>query len=254
MASLDLRVWVFAIATLVGSLVAAGIPVLPLAVAAVGLGALRRWWALALVALLLSSQMANWVIADLQPVDGQPYAGSVTLASDPQPIGSALRADAQTPLGKVQLRARGRSADDLRPLLAGDKIVLAGNVSPRADDADWLLQRRVVGLLNVDQIHGHRPAAGLVGIANAFRQTLEAGSESLGTDRQTLFTGLVVGDDRWQSPQTSDDFRGSGLGHLLAVSGQNVAFVLLIVGPLVRLLPVGVRVGVVLFVLVLFGW
>ncbi len=253
MASVDLKVWVFAVATLVGSFVASDVPFVVLALGAVGLGALRRWWALALVALLLSSQMASWVVADLGPVGELPFSGTVTLTSDPQPIGSALRADAATPLGTLQLRARGRSADDLRPLLAGDTVAIAGRVTPRADDADWLLQRKVVGLLRVDRIEGYRPATGLIGIANAFRETLERGSESLGAERQTLFTGLVVGDDRWQSAQTSDDFRGSGLGHLLAVSGQNVAFVLLIVMPLVRLLPVSMRIGVVLFVLVLFG-
>ena len=253
MVSFDVKLWVFAAATWTGALTAIGVPVLVLMVAAVGLGALRRWWAIALFVLVVSSQMASWVIADLAPVEGGSFSGEVTLVSDPQPIGSSLRADAQTPWGKLQLRASGRAADDLRPLLAGDTVVLGGNVTPRQDDADWLLQRKVVGLIEVDRIGGYRPATGLIGIANAFRQTLEAGSVSLGEERQTLFTGLVVGDDRWQSAQTSDDFRGSGLGHLLAVSGQNVAFVLLVITPMVRLLPLGVRIGVVLFVLVLFG-
>jgi competence protein ComEC len=47
----------------------------------------------------------------------------------------------------------------------------------------------------------------------------------------SLLAGLVLGDDRAQSALTADDFRAAGLGHLLAVSGQNVAFVLAAAAP-----------------------
>jgi competence protein ComEC len=49
---------------------------------------------------------------------------------------------------------------------------------------------------------------------------------------------LVIGDDREQPRDMIDRFRASGLSHLTAVSGQNVAFVLAAFGPLlVRLRP-----------------
>ena len=253
MSTIDVRLWSLACATWVGSLLAFELPPIVLLAVALGVGLLRRPWAVAIIALVLSAQVASWVIEDLAPVASQDFSGLVTLSTDPEPIGSALRADADSPLGRVQLRARGRAADDLRLLLAGDRVVLSGAVSPRSDDSDWLLQRKVVGLLTVNRVDGHTPAGGVNGLANSLRQTLERGAESLGPERLSLFTGLVVGDDRWQSPQTADDFRGSGLGHLLAVSGQNVAFVLLILAPLARWLPPGVRVVVMLGVLGFFA-
>ena len=42
---------------------------------------------------------------------------------------------------------------------------------------------------------------------------------------------MVIGDDRGQTAVVADDFRAAGLGHLLVVSGQNVAFVLAVVAP-----------------------
>ena len=59
-------------------------------------------------------------------------------------------------------------------------------------------------------------------IANSLRRTIESGARSLARDERALFTGLVYGDDRAQSPLTADDFDAAGLTHLLAVSGQNV--------------------------------
>jgi competence protein ComEC len=50
------------------------------------------------------------------------------------------------------------------------------------------------------------------------------------TDR-SLFLGFVLGDDRSQSAAVVTTFRDSGLAHLTAVSGQNVAFLLLVAGP-----------------------
>jgi hypothetical protein len=53
-----------------------------------------------------------------------------------------------------------------------------------------------------------------------------------------LYRGLVIGDDRDQPRDMIDRFRASGLSHLTAVSGQNVAFVLAACGPLlVRMRP-----------------
>ena len=49
--------------------------------------------------------------------------------------------------------------------------------------------------------------------------------------RRALLAGVVLGDDREQPPEVTDDFRAAGLSHLLAVSGQNVAFVLAAAGP-----------------------
>ena len=61
---------------------------------------------------------------------------------------------------------------------------------------------------------------------HVLRRTLEKGAAPLAPVQLTLYTGLVIGDDRAQPVDLADDFLGAGLPHLLAVSGQHVAFVL----------------------------
>ena len=79
--------------------------------------------------------------------------------------------------------------------------------------------------------------------------TVEAGLGSFDPDDRALFLGIVFGDDRGQSELEQFRFRASGLGHLTAVSGQNVAFVLVAASPLLRrlrlLLKLMVRVHLV---------
>ena len=63
---------------------------------------------------------------------------------------------------------------------------------------------------------------------------IERGASVLPADQAALTRGLVVGDDRDQPPEMIERFRASGLAHLTAVSGQNVAFVMAAAGPLLR--------------------
>ena len=62
-------------------------------------------------------------------------------------------------------------------------------------------------------------------------------------DQAALARGLVIGDDRDQPPAMVERFRDSGLSHLTAVSGQNVAFVLAAAGPLLRAAAAAGRAG-----------
>src|SRR4029078_10820073 len=66
--------------------------------------------------------------------------------------------------------------------------------------------------------------------------------------------GFVLGDDRGQSFETVDDFRASGLAHLLVVSGGNVACVLALASPALRRLSIAGRLVAGLVVLLLFGF
>ncbi|HET8652455.1 MAG TPA: ComEC/Rec2 family competence protein [Gaiellaceae bacterium] len=67
---------------------------------------------------------------------------------------------------------------------------------------------------------------GLAGLADRLRERLAASiSPGLSGERRAVLAGLVLGEDEGLSQSLRDDFRSSGLYHLLAVSGQNVAFV-----------------------------
>ena len=116
-----------------------------------------------------------------------------------------------------------------------------------------LARRHVGGRLSVDAVGGWRPGDPVSRVANGVRRTLLAGASSLPRRQRALFAGFVLGDDREQPVEVADDFRASGLAHLLVVSGENVAFVLALAGPLLRRLPLAGRLAVALAVLLLFG-
>ena len=67
---------------------------------------------------------------------------------------------------------------------------------------------------------------GLAGHADRLRGALATSiAPGLAGERRAVLAGLVLGEDEGLSQGLQDRFRASGLYHLLAVSGQNVAFV-----------------------------
>jgi competence protein ComEC len=60
-----------------------------------------------------------------------------------------------------------------------------------------------------------------------------------------LARGFVLGEDERIDPATVEDFRRSGLSHLLAVSGQNIALLALLAMPLLATLGMPLRVRLV---------
>jgi competence protein ComEC len=149
--------------------------------------------------------------------------------------------------------AHGAVAGRLDDALAGERVRLRGTVRPVSAGDTRAVHRHVVGRLTVTDVVAEAPAAPVGTAANAVRRTLADGASSLDRDDRALFLGMVMGDDRGQGPVTADDFRAAGLGHLLVVSGQNVAFVLAVAMPVAgRLRPAG-RAAALLLVLGLFA-
>ena len=67
---------------------------------------------------------------------------------------------------------------------------------------------------------------GIAGVADRVRRELAASiAPGLSGERRAVLAGLVLGEEEALSQDLRDSFRSSGLYHLLAVSGQNVAFV-----------------------------
>jgi competence protein ComEC len=87
---------------------------------------------------------------------------------------------------------------------------------------------------------GRRGGAG--GAIDALRRRAERGiSAGLSRKNAELLAGMVLGEDQNVSPEVSDDFRRSGLAHLLAVSGQNVMLLAVLALPLLSVAGLGVR-------------
>jgi competence protein ComEC len=95
--------------------------------------------------------------------------------------------------------------------------------------------RHVVGTIAIKEITEHFAEGSLVmRTANRILGAMQKGVAQMNVDNKSLFTGLVIGDDRLQSREMVQRFRESGLSHLCAASGQNVAYLLAMATPLMR--------------------
>jgi competence protein ComEC len=201
----------------------------------------------------LASSLAGRSLAGLDGLVASSVATEVTLLSDPAPSFGGLRADARLGGRRVELRADGTSATALGPRLAGERVHIRGDLRPVPSDAPWRMARHVSGIVQVHVVEAWEPGTPPARLANAIRRHLERGAAPLSRVHRSLFAGLVIGDDRAQPPELADDFLGSGLTHLLAVSGQNVAFLLSLLGPLLARLRLWSRLGVTLAAIAMFG-
>ncbi len=242
-----------AVAAWTGATVA--VAVAPLMAWSAMVGALwtRRSTLLMLGVLVLAGSRAHGQGARAHPpIAPGPFDAVVDVVSDPVAIARGTRLDVSTDGVRYEVIGFGPPGARLRDRLVGERLAIHGTVQPvRADT--WAGRRGAVGSVSAAEVGPHRPASGHERLANEFRQVLERGSASMATDDQALFLGMVYGDDRNLSILVEDDFRAAGLTHLVAVSGQNVAFVLVVVAPVLRRLGPWPRWMAVLGILVLFG-
>lgn len=94
------------------------------------------------------------------------------------------------------------------------------------DEKAYLRRQGVHAILKASsfRIVGHR--GGIGGIADRVRAAI-AGSlaPAVGGERRAVIAAVVLGEDEGLSSGLRNSFRASGLYHLLAVSGQNVAYI-----------------------------
>ncbi len=94
------------------------------------------------------------------------------------------------------------------------------------DERAWLARQGVHVVLRGAAWRQVGRRGGVAGIGDRLRDRVER-AVTRGTDgvRRALVLGVVVGEDEGLPERVRQDFRASGLAHLLAVSGQNVAFI-----------------------------
>jgi len=94
------------------------------------------------------------------------------------------------------------------------------------DETSWLRHRGIHVVLHADRWRRIGRRGGLGGIADRLRAGLAHSiAPGLDGERRGLVEGVVLGDEQSLPRGLRDDFRASGLYHLLAVSGQNVVLV-----------------------------
>jgi competence protein ComEC len=125
-------------------------------------------------------------------------------------------------------------------------------VTPEPWRADELRRRGIAMALRTDEVtleQGSR--RGILGWIDAIRGRAErALSRGMPERESALARGFVLGEDDRIDPEVRDDFKRSGLAHLLAVSGQNVLLLCLLAWPLLALLGITLRARLVALLLV----
>ena len=227
-------------------------------VVAAGLVAMRRPM-LAIVAVVLVAVLATGTMADRAEVGlgigaaPRAVSGIGRVVTDPErrPGGLVLEV-------KVDgARYRSFVGPELAPLLAdasvGDEFSLKGRTSDLNGRWEWIASRHLSGQLRISSAGPVAAGSWWWRCANWMHHTVEDGLGSYSSVDRALLLGVVFGDDRGQTEVERYRFRASGLSHLLAVSGQNVGFVLVAAGPVLGRLRLRARWAVTVGVLVWFA-
>ena len=230
------------------------------AVAALLVGRLARLrgqpvgrWSIAALALVSLAGFHSVRQHTLAVADVGQFAGWATVVDDPQPYANSTRLILGIEGRRYEVWARGRAAQRrVQGWDAGDLVHVAGErVELSAERARRVRWQHVVGGFEADWLGDRREGSPLARASNRVRSLVAEAAEVLGEPDDTLFTGLVIGDDRNQPPEMLSRFRRTGLSHLTAVSGQNVALVLAAASPALGLLTGRRRT---LVTLGLIGW
>ena len=150
----------------------------------------------------------------------------------------------ETERGRLIARVKGPAP----PLSPGTAVQAHGTI---ADPADWqrgwferLGVRDVLEADTVEAIPGSR--GGLTGVFDAIRSRAEdALAAGTSDDAAALLRGFVLGEDALIDEGVTDDFKRSGLAHLLAVSGQNVVLLAVLAAAVLAALGIGLRARLV---------
>ncbi len=208
--------------------------------------------------LVLAASAMQAQLAQLGTAIGGEFEGEVLLVGDPRWRSGALvvpfSATIDGAAHRWEGRARGPAAWRLEDAAMGERWRL-GVTAETAEPADrrFLWPRHLAGTAEIHTAHRVDGGSAPFRFANSLRGLVEASAGSLSQRDAALLAGFVYGDDRGQLPEVVHDFRATSLTHLLAVSGSNVAFVLLLFAPLLAGLPPRARLGAVAILLVQFA-
>jgi competence protein ComEC len=139
-------------------------------------------------------------------------------------------------------------------------------VAPRSsesgfDERGWLVRRGVHVILRGRdwRVVGHR--GGIGGLSDRLRgHVARSIARGLEGERRAVLAGIVLGEDEGLSEELQARFKAAGLYHLLAVSGQNVAFLAGAVLVLAYLLGISrlpaeaVAIGAIAAYVLAVGW
>jgi competence protein ComEC len=183
--------------------------------------------------------------------DGTRFSAEALVRVDRVTVGGVTRGGARR---RLLVTASGDAGPRLRLLSAGEAVTLRGWLEPLSGfDTRWRWKHAAATLHAIELLDARPARAPLDRMANTARAAVMRGADSLAPLDRALLAGFLLGDTRGVPDDVTEQFRASGLTHLLAVSGENVAFVLALFAPLLRRLGLFGRLVGGVAVLVLFG-
>ena len=199
-------------------------------------GGRRRRAAVLFAALaVLGSGLSARAWAGARPVPRARVTGTLTLLTDPATVARACRRSLASAAPTTSSASTARQGGRLPATSPASRCGSTARCVRRAGaGSGGSPARHVVGELAVDRFGDWSEGSRAAAAANRVRRLLATGVDGMAPVDRALFLGLVIGDDRAEPAQLVDDFRAAGLSHLTAVSGQNVALVLVAAGPLLR--------------------
>jgi competence protein ComEC len=244
----DVRTLAVAAAAWVGALLGRGSPAWAVGVgAALAAGAVGAWWChrgqagvtllgalvvlgtVATVAGVRSERVTDNALTDLAARRSEVRL-TAQVADDPVPVASRFGDEVMVRLDVNRVQAAGRSFDLRVPVLAfadpswrsvplGATVEVDGHLGPsHQDDVAAVLSARDGPRVRAPPVWWWRASSQL-------RAALRDSASRLPPEQRILVPALVDGDDAGLDPTLADDFRTTGLTHLLAVSGTNLTLV-----------------------------
>ena len=182
------------------------------------------------------------------------FQGVAKVVEDPQWRNGGVQTVLQLDGERFIVYAYGLPGRRLSNRQAGQVLWVSGDrLRLEASKQNRLSYRHIVGTFAVREVsESFGNGAVLYLSANNIRTALARSAAAMPRDEGALFMGLIIGDDRLQPTSMITAFRSSGLSHLTAVSGQNVAFLLTVIAPLLMRARSSWRFGLTLFVLLWF--
>jgi competence protein ComEC len=213
-----------------------------------------RWLKAALLALAAAVAGLSLGAMRLSAIDGGALTGPIGhgatvrgfVTAVPHRSNGDVTVRIQTADGRLAVEAH-EPIDDLP---VGREVFATGTLqAPAPWEADYLARYGIREVLRARRIEltGSR-RGGLSGIVDGIRLRADSALER-GTPgaEAALLRGFLLGEDDRIDPATVDDFKRSGLAHLLAVSGDCVMLLALLGAWLLALLGVGLRARLICF-------
>ena len=203
------------------------------------------------VALLLHG-VFQW--SQLHSASNAPFRGYARMVEDPVAKFGGTQVVLEIEGKRYLALAHSVAGRRLQAGEAGNIVRIEGNRAPLPSASSMrYASRHIIGTFTVEFVDERIfPTSPLFRSANKTRATMLRAAQLMPREDAALFMGLVIGDDRAQPRDMIASFRKSGLSHLTAVSGQNVAFVLTVFGVYINRARTWWRLGLTLFLLAWF--